>query len=76
VPEMSVECGCGKRKAITAVAVVPNLGHTMISREDIARLLIAVESRDEPLHITNNIVDNTDVVHVFLAWRMRGLITR
>jgi hypothetical protein len=64
---MSVECGYGKRKAITTIAVVPNPGHTMVSREDITRLLIAIESRDEPLGFTDDMIDDADVVHVFLG---------
>jgi hypothetical protein len=47
--------------------MVPNLRHTMVSREDIARLLISVEPREELLRFTNDIIDNTDVVHVFLS---------
>jgi hypothetical protein len=70
-----VECGYGKRKAITAISVVPNPGHTMVSREDIARLLIAIESRDELLGFTDDMIDDADVVHVFLSWRMRCPIT-
>jgi hypothetical protein len=42
----------------------------MVSREDVARLLIAVKSRDELLGFTDDIIDNADVVHVFLSWRM------
>ena len=55
-------------KRITAVAVVPNLGHPMVGCKYIARLLVPIECRKELLRFANDIVDNDDIVYVFLLW--------
>jgi hypothetical protein len=59
--------GGDKLKVNTAIAMVPNLRHAMISGEDITRLLVSVKLRHKQLRFTDDIVDNTDVVHVFLS---------
>ena len=50
----------------TAVTVVPDLGHPMVGRKNIACLLVPIESRKELLRFADDIVDNEDVVHIFL----------
>ncbi len=58
----------GRREKITAIPVVPNLGHPMVGRKDIACLLVSIKSRNELLRFANDIVDNADIIHVFLLW--------
>ena len=40
----------------------------MVGRKYIARLLVPIECRKELLRFANDIVDNDDIVYVFLPW--------
>ncbi len=53
--------------------MIPNLRHAMVSCEDITRLLVSIKLRHELLRLTDDVVDNADVVHVFLAEGFREL---
>ena len=57
-----------KARKPTPVPVVPNLGHPMVGRENVACLLVPIESRKELLRFANDIVDDANIVHVFLFW--------
>jgi hypothetical protein len=57
-----------KARGITAVPVVPNLGHPVVSRENIACILVPIENRKQFLRFANDIVDNENIIYVFLSW--------
>jgi hypothetical protein len=47
--------------------MIPNLRHPVVSREDITRLLVSIKLRHELLRLADDVIDDSDVVHVFLA---------
>ena len=47
--------------------MVPNPRHAMVGRENIARLLISVKLRHELLRLADDVIDDADVIHVFLV---------
>jgi hypothetical protein len=51
----------------TPIAVVPNLRHAMISSEDITCLIVSVELGYKQFRFANDIIDDVDVVYVFLV---------
>ena len=40
----------------------------MVGRKDVAGLLVPIEFSNELLRFANDIVDNANIVHVFLFW--------
>ena len=60
----------------TAIAVVPNRGHPMISRKDEDSFIVRVEIRDEAFGSAHEVVDDFYIFHVFLTRRERRLELR
>ena len=64
---VSAEC-FWKAWGITPIPVIPNLGHPMVSCKNVACLLVLIESRKQLLRFANDIIDNQDIVYIFLSW--------
>jgi hypothetical protein len=57
--------------------MVPNPRHAVVSRENIARLLVSVKLSHELLCLADDVIDDADVAHVFLAaeiWKYTSYI--
>ena len=53
----------------TAITVIPNLGHPMISRKDENCFLVSIEFRDETVGSFHDVIYDFDIFHVFLIRR-------
>lgn len=51
---------------LTAITVVSNLGHPVVSCEDESRRIILVELREETFSLSDDVVHNLDILHIFL----------
>ena len=56
---------------LTAITVVSNLGHPVVSCEDESRRIIFVELREETFRLSDDVVHNLNILHIFL---LRALI--
>jgi hypothetical protein len=48
--------------------MVADLGHTVVSSKDEARLFVTVERREKFLCLLDDEIDSLNIVHVLLRW--------